>query len=67
MPNDRTILDNTKDIESPPVTASQVKWMIDAAITKHQTSPQTSPTELSLPELVSIEVKSQINELHLGR
>jgi hypothetical protein len=61
--NDCTIPDNTKYIESQPVTVSQVKWMIDAAITKHQASPQTSPTELSLPELVSVKVKSQISDL----
>jgi hypothetical protein len=61
--NAHTILNNTKETASPPVTASQVKWMIDAAITKHQASSQTSPTELSLPELVSIEVKSQMSDL----
>jgi hypothetical protein len=61
--NDYTILDTSTETESPPVTASQVKWMIDAAITKHQASSQTSPTELSLPELVSIEVKSQMSDL----
>jgi hypothetical protein len=63
MPKNHTIPDNTNETESPPMTASQVKWMIDAAITKHRTSPQTSPTELSLPELVSIEVKSQMSDL----
>jgi DNA repair ATPase RecN len=63
MLNDNTIPDNNKDTESPPVTASQVKWMIDASITKHLTSPQIPPTELSLPELVSIEVKSQMSNM----
>jgi hypothetical protein len=61
--NDTPMLETNTETESPPVTASQVRWMIDAAIKKHQATSQTCPTDLSLPELVSLEVKSQMSDL----